>query len=90
MNKSELRNCVQRSMDCSAVVADRSIKAVFDALVEGLHRDSSVQILGFGSFQVKERGARTIRNPSTGQNMSVPPSKTVQFRAGKNLRASFE
>ena len=77
MNKAELRASVQRSLDCTAAEAEKAVQAVFSAVAEGLQKDTSVQIMGFGTFQLKPRAARVVRNPSTGQPMQVPASHSI-------------
>jgi len=68
------------------VAAERAIEAVLGGITEGLKKDSSVQLTGFGSFSVKTRAGRTGRNPQTGQTIYIPSTKTVGFKAGKGLR----
>jgi nucleoid DNA-binding protein len=89
MNKAELRAVVQRNLDVSASMAERAVNAVLEGLVEGLHRDSAVHLMGFGTFQVKQRASRVVRNPSTREPMEVPAHLTVQFRPGKALKESL-
>jgi len=89
MNKAELRETVQRALDCPATIAERAVGAVLDGIREGLQKDGTVQILGFGTFQVKQRKARVGRNPTTGDPIQIPASMTVQFRAGKGLKESL-
>ncbi len=89
MNKAELRGWVQKSLDCSAASAERTLDVVLDGVIEGLRKDGTVQLMGFGSFQVKQRAARTGRNPTTGQPIQIPASKTVLFRAGKGLKETL-
>ncbi len=86
MNKAELREAVQKSLDCSGTAAEKAVNTVFEAVQEGLQRDGTVQIMGFGTFLVKDRAARTGRNPTTGEPIQIPASKTVQFRPGKGLK----
>ena len=86
MNKAELRDLVQRALESSGAHAERAVNAVFDGLAEGLVKDGGVQIMGFGTFLVRQRAARTGRNPTTGAPIAIPASKTVQFRPGKALK----
>jgi DNA-binding protein HU-beta len=89
MNKAELREAVQKSLECSAAMAERAVNCVFESIQEGLQRDGTVQIMGFGTYAVKSRAARTGRNPTTGAPLQIPASKTVQFRPGKALKESL-
>ena len=89
MNKAELREAIQKSLECSAANAERAANCVFEAIQEGLQRDGTVQIMGFGTFQVKNRAARTGRNPTTGEPIQIPASRTVSFRPGKALKDSL-
>ncbi len=89
MNKAELRESVQKTLECSATAAEKTVNAVFEAVENGLQRDGTVQIMGFGTFQVKERAARKGRNPTTGAPIDIPASKTVQFRPGKALKENL-
>ena len=86
MNKAELKDVIQKSLECSAAQAERTINSVFEGIVEGLHKDGTVQVMGFGTFVVKNRSARVGRNPTTGQPIQIPASRTVSFRAGKALK----
>ena len=70
----------------SKAAAERALTAVLDAVKKGLKKDKSVQLIGFGTFAVKNRKARNGRNPHTGQPMKIKASKTVGFRCGKALK----
>lgn len=69
----------------SKVEADRMIKSVIDAIEAELADSGSVQFVGFATFSVVERAARTGRNPATGETIHIPPKKAVTFRAGNKL-----
>jgi DNA-binding protein HU-beta len=88
MNKAELIDAVQRAMgaECSRSTAERALNGVLACIGEGLRRDSVVQLVGFGTFQVKTRAARTVRSPKTGEPIAIAASKTVGFRAGQALK----
>ena len=64
-------------------------EAFIDSVTEALKEGDKVQLMGFGTFEVKERAARTGRNPSTGEAIEIPASKTPTFKAGKGLRDEF-
>ena len=91
MNKNDLIDTVAKNpeLKCeSKTQAERMVKAVIDGLTAGL-RDSSdhkVQIVGFGTFSVRERKARTGRNPQTGEAMKIAASRTVGFTPGQGLK----
>ncbi|MFO0982686.1 MAG: HU family DNA-binding protein [Planctomycetota bacterium] len=89
MNKAELLNEVARDTGSSTAAAERLLNAVLKGIEVGLQKDKIVQLVGFGTFVVKERKARTGRNPATGQEMHIPESKTVSFRVGKALKESI-
>ncbi len=89
MNKAELIDLIMADKKAgfdSKASAERAVNAVVDAIRAGVQKDKSVQIVGFGTFEVRERKARTGRNPQTGAEIKIPASKTVAFRAGKQLK----
>jgi len=88
MNKAELRDAIQGSLECSGTVAERTLNTVLGAITEGLRKDGTVQIMGFGTFVVRDRKARVGRNPTSGEPIQIPASRTVQFRPGKSLKES--
>jgi nucleoid DNA-binding protein len=92
MNKADLVSAVQKSLgkDASRAEADRSVQAVIDSIKAGLKKDHSVQLVGFGTFKVVARKARTGVNPSTRLPMKIKASKTVRFTAGKDLKAKVK
>jgi DNA-binding protein HU-beta len=91
MNKAELVLAVQKSLgtETSRSEAERALNAVLTSLQRGLKRDKTVQIVGFGAFNVKTRPARTGRNPQTGAEIRINSSRTVSFRAGKDLKRAL-
>jgi nucleoid DNA-binding protein len=90
MNKAELIEAVQKSLgaECSKAHAERVVNSVLQSIEDGLKRDQQVSLVGFGTFQVKDRPARTFRNPRTGEPIQRGASKTVGFRAGQGLKGS--
>ena len=88
MNKAELVAAVQTTIgsECSKAHAERSVNAVLDGIREGLKRDKLVQLVGFGTFSVKERKARQGRNPQTGETIQIKASTTVGFKPGQGLK----
>lgn len=86
MNKTELVRVVAEKADLTQAVAADAVNAVVDAIVEKLAEGDEVAILGFGSFKVADRPARTARNPQTGEMVEVPASKAVTFKVSKSLK----
>ncbi len=86
MNKSELIDAVAEGADISKAAAARAVDAMFDAVSNALKNDDSVNLVGFGTFMVRERAARTGRNPRTGETINIAASKVPSFKAGKALK----
>ena len=86
MNKSELIDVVAAQAEISKATAGRALDAVVAGVVEALKGGDSVTLVGFGSFYVGERAARTGRNPRTGKNINIQAAKVPKFRAGKGLK----
>ena len=86
MNKTELVKVVAEQADLTQAVAADAVNAMVDAIVESLVEGNEVAILGFGSFKVTDRPARTARNPQTGEMVEVPESKAVSFKVSKALK----
>ncbi len=91
MNKAKLIETVQTELgqDCSKAHAERAVNAVLAAVQTGLSEDEIVQLIGFGTFQVKLRKSRKGRNPQTGEEITIPESRTVGFKAGQGLKNSI-
>jgi nucleoid DNA-binding protein len=90
MNKAELTELVQTNLggETSKRAAGEALEAVLDALAKGIKKDQNVQLIGFGTFKVAKRAARTGRNPKTGEAMKIKASKTVRFVPSSALKAS--
>ena len=86
MNKTELTEAVASAADLSKASAGRAVDAVIDAITDTLKSGDQVSVTGFGTFLVRERGARTGRNPRTGELMQIKASKVPSFKAGKGLK----
>ncbi len=86
MNKTELVAAVADVAGLSKADAGRAVDAVVEAITGALKSGDQVSLVGFGTFSVKERGARTGRNPRTGETINIPASKTPAFKAGKALK----
>ena len=86
MNKSELIAAVAAQAEITKKDADAAVNAVVNAITEALKKGDKVQLVGFGTFEVRERGARTGRDPRSGKNIEIPASKAPAFKAGKALK----
>ena len=86
MNKSELVAKVAESAGLTKKDAEKAINAVFSSIEKALVDGDKVQMIGFGTFEVKERAARKGRNPQTGNEIDIPASKNPVFKAGKALK----
>ena len=86
MNKTELVEYIAKSADISKAAAARSLEAVIEAVTETLKKDGSVTLVGFGTFSVGERAARSGRNPRTGEEIKIESAKVPKFKAGKLLK----
>ncbi|MCA1769913.1 MAG: HU family DNA-binding protein [Halomonas sp.] len=88
MNKSELIEAIAASADIPKAAAARALDAMVDTVTDSLKKGDSVSLVGFGTFQIKERAARTGRNPQTGQPIEISAAKVPSFKAGKALKDS--
>lgn len=86
MNKQELISKIAENADLSKAAAGNALNAVTDAITASLAKGESVTFVGFGTFSVKERAARTGRNPQTGQTIQIAAAKVPGFKAGKALK----
>lgn len=86
MNKSELIDAIAASADISKAAAGRALDAVTESITQSLKDDESVSLVGFGTFLVKDRAARTGRNPQTGAPIEIAAAKIPSFKAGKALK----
>ena len=90
MNKQDLIDAILANKAAgfeSKAAAGRAVDAVLDGITAGIKKDGNVQLIGFGTFSVKSRAARTGRNPQTGATIKIKASKTVGFKAGAALKA---
>jgi len=86
VNKTELIEAIAASADLPKAAAGRALDAVLDAITGALKKDDQVVLVGFGTFAVKERAARTGRNPQTGNPIEIAAAKIPSFRPGKALK----
>ena len=86
MNKTELINAVAAKAEISKKDAEKAIAAVFGSIEDALKAGDKVQLIGFGTFEVKERAARTGHNPKTGEAIEIAAAKLPSFKAGAALK----
>ena len=86
MNKSDLVDAMADSADISKAAAGRALDGLLEAITAAVKNDDSVSIVGFGTFLLRERAARTGRNPKTGMTIEIPASKSPAFKAGKAFK----
>ncbi len=88
MNKSQLIEEVANAADLSKADAGRAIDSLVDVIADALKQGDQVSMTGFGTFSIRERAARTGRNPQTGEQIEIKASKVPAFKAGKALKDS--
>ena len=86
MNKTELIDAVAEGADISKAAASRAVDTMLDSISKSLAKGDPVTLVGFGTFSVKDRAARTGRNPRTGEPINIPAAKVPGFKAGKALK----
>ncbi|WCE30578.1 HU family DNA-binding protein [Vibrio sp. SCSIO 43137] len=86
MNKTQLVEKIAENADISKASAGRALDAVIEAVTETLKADEQVALVGFGTFSVRTRAARTGRNPKTGEEIQIAEAKVPSFKAGKALK----
>ena len=89
MTKVELVSAMAEKANISKKDADAALKAFTEVVAEELKKGEKIQLVGFGTFEVSERAARTGRNPQTGAEMKIAASKAPKFKAGKALKDSI-
>ena len=89
MNKSELIESVASDASLSKADAQRAVEAMVNAIADSLRKGDQVTIVGFGTFLVRDRNARTGRNPRTGETIKIAASRVPAFKAGKGLKESL-
>lgn len=90
MNKSELVNAVSIQAELSKKDAAKAVDALFESISSALANEEKIQLVGFGTFEVRERAARTGRNPQTGQEIQIAASKVPAFKPGKELKEAVK
>lgn len=89
MNKTELVSAIAEKTGLSKKEAEASVNALTEVVGEAVAKGDSVQLVGFGTFSLKERAARKGRNPQTGAEIDIPASRSVGFKVGKKLKDSL-
>ncbi|MBE7016804.1 MAG: HU family DNA-binding protein [Ruminococcaceae bacterium] len=89
MNKAELISAVAEKTGLSKKDSEKAINATFDTITLSMEAGEKVQLVGFGAFDVKERGSRMGRNPKTKEEIEIPASRVPVFKAGKALKEAL-
>ncbi|WP_431269333.1 HU family DNA-binding protein [Dankookia sp. P2] len=90
MNKQDLISIVAEAGDLPKAKAGDVLDAVFEAITTSLKKKNDVRLVGFGTFSTSKRKAGTGRNPRTGEEIKIPATNTVRFKAGKGLKDASE
>lgn len=90
MNKTELIGSISDKSGLTKKDAEKALSALIDSIQEALVQGDKVQLIGFGTFEVKERAERKGRNPQTNKEITIPASKSPTFKAGKGLKDSIQ
>ncbi|WP_096202570.1 HU family DNA-binding protein [Bacillus sp. FJAT-45350] len=90
MNKTELVNEVAERSELSKKDATSAVNAIFETISDTLAKGETIQLIGFGNFEVRERAARKGRNPQTGEEIDIAASKTPAFKPGKQLKEAVK
>lgn len=90
MNKADLVAAVAEKAELSKKDAEKAVNSVFGAIEEALAKNEKVQLVGFGTFEVKDRAERVGRNPQTKEQITIPASKVPGFKAGKALKDAVQ
>ena len=86
MTKAELVEDVARAAELTKKDAERLVELVFESIIETLNNGEKIELRGFGSFRVRERGARRGRNPKTGAPVDIPAKRVPYFKPGKEMK----
>lgn len=90
MNKTELVDAVATKTDLTKQDSKKAVDALFETISNTLAQEEKIQLVGFGTFEVRERAARTGRNPQTGEEITIPASKSPAFKPGKELKEAVK
>lgn len=89
MNKQELVSAIAEKSGLTKVDSEKALNGMIEAVKNSMSRGESIQLVGFGTFSVSERSARTGRNPQTGKEIQIPAKKIAKFKPGKALSDSI-
>ncbi|MDM8151062.1 HU family DNA-binding protein [Priestia megaterium] len=90
MKKAELIDAVVTKTELTKQDSKKAIDALFETISNTLAKEEKIQLLGFGTFEVRNRAERTGRNPQTGEEMTIPASKVPAFKPGKELKEAVK
>ena len=90
MKKAELIDAVATKSELTKQDSKKAVDALFETISNTLAKEEKIQLIGFGTFEVRERAARTGRNPQTGEEMTIPASKVPAFKPGKELKVAVK
>jgi len=90
MNKTQLVKAVAEKAELTKKDAGKAVEAVLEAITETLVAGEKVQVIGFGTFETRERAARTGRNPQTGEELQIEAKRVAAFKAGKDLKEAVK
>ncbi|MCM3725806.1 HU family DNA-binding protein [Neobacillus cucumis] len=90
MNKTELVNAVATQAELAKKDATKAVDVLLETISNALAKEEKIQLIGFGTFEVRERAARTGRNPQTGEEIQIPASKIPAFKPGKELKEAVK
>ncbi|PET69481.1 DNA-binding protein [Priestia megaterium] len=90
MKKAELIDAVAIKSELTKQDSKKVVDALFETISNTLSNEEKIQLIGFGTFEVRERAARTGRNPQTGEEMTIPASKVPAFKPGKELKEALK
>ncbi|MGR6341532.1 HU family DNA-binding protein [Priestia megaterium] len=90
MKKAELIDSVSTKAELTKQDSKKAIDALFETISNTLAKEEKIQLLGFGTFEVRQRAERTGRNPQTGEEMTIPASKVPAFKPGKELKEAVK
>ncbi len=88
MNKAELVSKIAEASNLTKAAAEKTLNSTLDVIAKALANDESISLIGFGSFSVTQRAARTERNPQTGKEIKISEKKVVKFKPGQKLKDS--
>ena len=90
MNKTELVDAVATKSELTKQDSKKAVDALFETISNTLAKEEKIQLVGFGTFEIRERAERTGRNPQTGEEMTIPASKAPAFKPGKELKEAIK